>query len=172
MHFLTHNPDPASPKKRRENPQDTTEVAVGDAVISITAVGTTSEASTPVCDDSCENVVASTPVCDNSCENDVASTPVCVDSCENVVSAAPSSATWPVATMPHTETSSSQDNAATTTINHTPPPVEALSLQNSSCGEVVDKTKYRSLLRSNQRHRHTIKVLKKNIRELQNVSVK
>ena len=77
-----------------------------------------------------------------------------------------------LATMPHTETSSSQDNAATTTINHTPPPVEALSLQNSSCGEVVDKTKYRSLLRSNQRHRHTIKVLKKNTRELQNVSVK
>ena len=169
-------------------------------MISINAVETTSEASTPVCNDSCENVVASTPVCDDSCENVVASTPVCddacenvavstpvcfdscenvvgstpvcVDSCENVVSASPSSATWPVVTMPHTETSSSQDTAATTTINHTPSPVEGSSLQNSSCGEVVDKTKYRSLLRANQRHRRTIKELKKNIRELQNVSVK
>ena len=145
-------------------------------------------ASTSVCHDSCENVVASTPDCDDSCENVVASTPVCDDSCKDVmtstsvwhdsrenvtvVSASPSSATRHVVTMPHTETSSSQDNIATTTVNHTPSPVEASSLQNRSCREVVDKKKYRSLLRTNQRHRRTIKDLKKKLRELQNVSVK
>ena len=85
-----------------------TEVALGDDVVSINAVETTSEASTPVCN----------------------------DSCENVVSAAPSSATWHVATMPHTETSYSQDKAATTTINRTPSPLEASSLQNRPCGWV------------------------------------